>query len=229
MNETEQQIYHIVIVLCPSESRTLENKYAFYEIENDKREREKLIYIGGQIRMQAAVDLASQIKEAYVVVGGSRPKVDDMKGYLEQELGNKTPPIIRIVSKSDTTGNLMAIYKCRRKYKNFFSKKKKVGILTNFYHLPRAMRFVASRFTDINFIPIAAEAVISRYHPTYALYTQEFLLRIAKEIDGLRDFENGSYKKQKEFVNNPEWEEWKCFIPDTDLKILRNLSYKTSI
>ena len=211
--------YNIVIVLCPSESRTLNDEYAFYELDKDKEEIEKLIYVGGKIRMQAAVDIASRVRK-FIVVGGSKPKVDDMKSYLEQEFTKdikrrrleKAPKVIRIESNSDTNGNLWAIKKL---VEESALSQPRVAILTNFYHLLRAMRMAKDILPDVSLLPLAAEAIVERGDPAYSTYTQEFLLRLTRETNGLRDWENGEYRDQ-----DKKEAKWKAKTYDTD-KILK--------
>ena len=181
--------YNIVIVLCPSESRTLNDEYAFYELDKDKEEIEKL-------------------------------KVDDMKSYLEQEFTKdikrrrleKAPKVIRIESNSDTNGNLWAIKKL---VEESALSQPRVAILTNFYHLLRAMRMAKDILPDVSLLPLAAEAIVERGDPAYSTYTQEFLLRLTRETNGLRDWENGEYRDQ-----DKKEAKWKAKTYDTD-KILK--------
>lgn len=214
--------YEIVIILCPSESKTLNNEYSYSELDEDKNEKQQMIYLGGRIRMQAAVDIWQNVS-TFIVVGGNKNKVDDMKNYLIQEIekekkrgiSDQIPNIIRVESESDTNGNLKAIRKILKDNEKF--KKKKVWILTNFYHLLRALRFASDIFPEKNFTPLAAEAVIQKHHPIFSLYVQEFLLRVASEINGLRDWENNRYKNQDKM----EESDYKgiCY----DEKLLKNL------
>ena len=75
----ENKKYNIIIVLCPSEALvSSKNKLYYYELERNKKEKESVVYLGGKIRMQAAVDMASYTN-TMVVVGGSKKKVDDMQ------------------------------------------------------------------------------------------------------------------------------------------------------
>src|SRR3972149_2101613 len=102
--------YDYVIILCPS----VLNNGKFDELSSDGS------YLGGQIRMQAAVDFfRTQKVNKFIVVGGGIEKklktekwrkVNDMRNFLVK---NKIPKenIIRIVSKADTHGNLRAVYK----------------------------------------------------------------------------------------------------------------------
>lgn len=207
--------FRIIIVLCPSESRTLDNKYAYYDLEKDKQEKNTQIYLGGDVRMQAAVQIASQT-EFLIVVGGSKPKVDDMKNFLVQEFEkikiSNIPDIIRIESDPDTLGNLWAIKKSGIKLNDG------VGILTNFYHLPRSIRISNEVFPRIAFIPLAAESLLNMKQSTFPLFKKEFILRISREINGLSDIENGTYKNLRDKTDKKDWE-YKCY----DLEFLKKL------
>lgn len=191
--------YKIVIVLCPSESKVEKNGDVYFEELSKNEKRKSLEYLGGQIRMDAAVDLAltERVKGFFIVVGGNQKKVDDMKKYITEQIeksGKISPPIIRIESTPDTNSNLQAIKKILGKEMKF--KNGETAILTNFYHIPRSLRFAADIFPEYNFIPLAAESLIIKHQPTYTLYPKEFLLRISDDIDGLRDWEAELYKEQ---------------------------------
>ncbi len=142
MNKNREK-YELVILLCPS---ALNSKGSFDELSPDGS------YLGGQTRMGAAVDISPRVG-TFVVVGGSRKKVYDMAKYLRAEFKkNKISPkpkIIRIRSEADTTGNLWAVKRAFKKFRkvNKF-KGKRIGLMTNFYHLPRAMKFGADIFKD---------------------------------------------------------------------------------
>ncbi len=128
--------YNFVIVLCAS---PLNKNDEFEELSPDGS------YLGGKVRMQAAVDLWTRKKvEKIIVVGGGIKeknedkkfrKVNDMKKYLEDG-GIPQESIIRVISEADTHGNMRAIYKTIKEKLDG----KLIGILTNFYHLSRAMR-----------------------------------------------------------------------------------------
>jgi len=185
--------YDIVIILCAS---ALNKDGGFDEFALDGS------YLGGQTRMDAAVDFAPRVKN-YIVVGGSKKKINDMKVYLEQKFKKfrieHAPKIIRIKSDPDTNGNLWAVKLALRDVKKIDKlSNNDVGIMTNFYHLPRAMRFAADIFNNINvnFTPIASEAVIVRHLSTYLLHQKALLLRTTNDINGLRDWENGEYENQ---------------------------------
>ncbi|OGZ72598.1 MAG: hypothetical protein A2908_03595 [Candidatus Staskawiczbacteria bacterium RIFCSPLOWO2_01_FULL_38_12b] len=183
--------YDIVILFCASE----------INIDGQFDEIVKNIYLGGQVRMDAAVDFAERVK-IYFIVGGSEKKVTDMKSYLEKQFETyklqDCPKIIRIKSDPDTTGNLWAVKLVLQKNQKLHLLTGKVGLMTNFYHLPRVMRFAADIFKDINvnFIPISSEAVITRHLSTYSTYQNAFVARVVQDIKGLRDWEDENYNKQ---------------------------------
>ncbi len=204
MSEKDKK-YNIVIVLCPSEARIIKNKFFYHELVEDKQEKGQMIYLGGRVRMQAAVDIAP-CTNTIIVVGGSQKKVNDMKGYLLQEFKKEKlinpPEIIRIESEPDTNGNLWAIKNCFQSAGKINLLEKNVGILTNAYHLLRAMRFASDIFNNINFIPVAAESVLRKNYPEYQLHPKSFLLRTFKEIGGLKDWEEERYRDQKKTIWN---------------------------
>lgn len=205
--------YDYVIILCAS---PLNDEGKFDELSSDGS------YLGGPIRMKAAVDFyKSKRVNKFIVVGGGMEekkeekkwrKVNDMRKYL---IKNKVPKknIIRICSKSDTHGNMRAIYKTfKEKLKG-----KTVGVLTNFYHLPRAMRFAHDPQVkwNVKFIPICAESVIESVPTTYLRFVPEFLCRIFSDIQGLKNWEKGNYRNQ----NEPQ-KAWKGEIHPDDKELI---------
>ena len=178
--------------------------------------------------MQAAVDIQGKVEKFIVVGGGAEEKyecsdfkkVNDMKQFLCCENGIELERVIRIVSEADTTGNLYAIKKLNI-LQSFEGKD--VVILTNFYHLPRAMLMASRIFEgmDINFIPISAEAVVGKCHPSYSFYPKEFLFRIYKEINGLRDWENETYGGKEKW--NKESAKWHAHYHKEDEELLKPL------
>ncbi len=213
MNKTGEK-YKLVILLCPS---ALNSSGYFDEFSLDGS------YLGGQTRMGAAVDISSRV-ETFVVVGGTKKKIDDMAKYLRTEFKkNKVKPkpkIIRIQSEADTTGNLWAVKRTFREFKGVsWLKNKRVGLMTNFYHLPRAMRFSADIFKDekMIFLPIIAEAVVNNIgRSSYLLYPTAFLVRVFNDIKGLKDWEEKKYAKQDK--REDEWK-YRCY----DQKQLKKL------
>src|SRR3989344_5163902 len=107
-------------------------------------------YLGGATRMAAAITIAKENQFSEIIlVGGynedngkdkstffqKSQKVEDMKDYLnENKIKNS---IVTINSLPCTKHNLIAVFnKYQKKFEN-----KKVGILTNKYHLSRALQF----------------------------------------------------------------------------------------
>jgi len=212
--------YDIVILLCAS---ILNKNKHFDELSSDSS------YLGGPIRMRAAVDIKSRVGKFIVVGGGIKKdndqekwrKVNDMRRYLINQ-GVNSNKIIRIVSEPDTHGNFRAIFTCLKKQNFKFLKRKKLGVLTNFYHLPRALRFAKDIFEKdekenkidgISFIPICAESVAKKIIPTYLKYDLEFLVRVSNEIRGLRDWEKDKYRDQ-----NKPFKKWRgeCYKDDKE-------------
>jgi len=184
--------YDIVIVLCP-EKKNSDGK--FPEFESNK-------YLGGQTRMDAVCEIFKNNNKAeFVLVGGYSKdaliseKVEDMKEFLEKNCNGIM--ITECPSLPCTKHNLIAVFNTWKKNGTTI-KGKKVGLLTNFYHLPRALRFWGEltneeEFSEIHApIPIIAESIIKQD----GLYIRfiEYILRLDSEINGLKDNEMGTYK-----------------------------------
>ena len=205
---TNMKKYDFIIVLCAS--RINNGKF-------DDLEEKNGMYLGGDDRMKAALDLNDQTNKFIVVGGGMEKeinerwlKTDDMYEYL---LNNSvdSSKIIRVASEPDTTGNMSAIYKCLREVVN----NKRVGILTNYYHIPRALRFAEDIFVEENvrFIPIIAESSVNTFP---FKYWPQLIVRTQNEVKGLTDWNKGIYNHQ----DKPK-QEWLGEINKKDLKKIK--------
>lgn len=186
--------YDLVIVLCPSK-----RDKTFSEFKEN-------MYLGGQTRMDAAVKLyENNHKAQFILVGGYKKreeesdKVDGMQQFLKEKCGQSINTLLR-PSLPCTRHNLIAIFNVWKKHKVFFDKlkSKKIGVLTNFYHLPRALRFWSELVNQGDFIgipnpfPISAESITGDSGEAYIRYI-EYLLRINGEVKGLKDIEEAQY------------------------------------
>lgn len=110
--------------------------------------------------------------------------------------------IVILHSDSNTKGNALAVvqYFSEDNIQNVSD----AGLLTSFWHLPRATRMFIDN-TDLRLIPICAEAVIyeAEFENIQKFYTEEGLSRIVgaakndlSEIRGMSDQEKGSYTPQ---------------------------------
>lgn len=165
------------------------------------------MYLGGEIRVNAAAKLLSKYPEAnFIVVGGfneknigiagTSKKADDTVDFLK---GSNNKASIQVVySLPCTHHNFVAVFNY---WKNNKISPRNVGILTNEYHIPRAIKFAElsaqSIMPDkkISFIPIAAESIDS----TFALDTDNATLqtaytrRLEHEKKGLNSLDAGEY------------------------------------
>ena len=175
------------------------------------------MYLGGQIRMNAAADLYKSNPSAeYFVVGGYDPKaetsckVSDMECFLKEK--NPAANIKTVKSLPCTFHNFVAVFNTWKQEGNDLQAEK-IGLLTNLYHLPRALRFAVevriktSRIEVPPLIPICAESVVVL--PDQNMYNREteYLLRLDSERRGLKDLERGTYddnclnKKRNQFID----------------------------
>ena len=165
------------------------------------------MYSGGQVRMDAAALIAkSNPSSEIIVVGGynelgtgdldSSEKVDEISEFLRARVPNIRLQLI--YSLPCTHHNFVAVFN-RWKKENLFPNN--VAVLTNSYHLPRAMEF-AKRCNDellkdnmINFHPLSAEDTIGEsMEQIIGKRTSEYRSRIDKERDGLKKIISGQYK-----------------------------------
>lgn len=183
--------YDIVIVLCPSKK---DNQGKFSEFQDG-------LYLGGETRMNAVLEIHKRSPNAeFIVVGGydegkeTSKKVQDMEDFLKENLVEN---VRGIKSLPCTFHNFIAVFNTLNAEE---IKSKKIGLLTNYYHLPRAFRFLVKAKEDLglkiipSFYPISAESVVKDF-PEQNMYNREneFLLRVESERKGLRDLEDEIY------------------------------------
>jgi hypothetical protein len=232
LNKENLHKYDIVIILCAGDP----DKGTFF-----KEFDHNLKYLGGDTRKRAAIKIAREWKaEKIIVVGGGiekdkgedqENKVNGMKKFLtDADVDQKR--IIRIISEADTLDNFRGIFKAfaesiedqnkeiEKKKGKIASKlsKKEIGILTNFYHLPRALIFAKHTFGRVAFRAISAESIVQNGSISYLHYPARFLATIHSEINGLQDWEKGEYKNQWK-----EPKDWKGKCHDDDKNSLKSL------
>jgi len=155
---------------------------------------------GGKMRLDAAVKMfEDKMVNNIIVVGGKvRGSEDEKTEAMADYLINNdiaVENIIKLPSKTNTQGNAKVVksYLDKNKLTN-----KKIGLLTSFYHLPRAMKIFARE--GLNFEPVVAESILID-HPDYGLnkihqfyINTKMLERLNQELLGLADLEKGIYK-----------------------------------
>jgi len=159
-------------------------------------------YLGGQIRMDAAVEIWKKYKKVeFILVGGydedgGTDKTLDMKVYIENKIDKKYNTKIEIVNSLPCTRhNLIAIL---NKYDKDLENKT-IGILSNFYHIPRILNLWSQlkddnykiNFNNIKLEPLIAEKQIGVNYPIGVI---EYIVRLEEEIRGLIDINTNAYK-----------------------------------
>lgn len=223
--------YNYIIVLCPW--KKINGK--FPEFLGGE-------YLGGQTRMDAAVELAKENKETiFILVGGynedddindsnyykESQKTSDMKKHMVDN-GINGDRIETVESLPCSKHNLVAIF---NKYKEEFKDKNlRIGLLTNFYHLPRALCFwhklVKEEFNDIieNPIPIPAESIIGEQERY--IHQHEYIVVLEKELKGIREliineYNDGCLKDVRKEYDNFKKEERTKFLESTGKKYIK--------
>ena len=205
--------YDIIIILCPY--KKLNGK--FPEFLNGK-------YIGGQTRIDATVELSKENEKAiFILVGGynqddgvvgsdhytKSQKTTDMNDYLLGKIAGQNRISI-VNSLPSTKHNLVAIFK---KYEKLRDDNLNIGLLTNTYHLPRALSWWEELINNENEfkekknqkntikgiiknpIPIVAESIIGG-DGRYKRYI-EYISRLESELKGIMDLKTYKYDHTK--------------------------------
>lgn len=196
--------YVAVIVLAPGITQTENGKCEFserkstfrYEVEGDPHE----------FRFKAAQKLyRTRACSSFILVGGTVKnkeeilKADVMKDRLSTHYQIPEDRLIPIRSASNTEGNAIEAVRYLSEKNVLFIDG--VGLLTNFYHLPRAIKTFID-VANLRLIPISAESVVydDEFDNIKQFYTSEGCSRILgdskdsdSEIKGMFARETGSY------------------------------------
>jgi|GEM_PF-4398515 hypothetical protein len=190
--------YDYIIVLCPEVNP--EDKGVFEDFKHG-------LYLGGKVRMEAAVKLYKEHKKVILILvadyneekkGKSNyykesQRTDDMQKYLFRE-GVAKESMVVVNSLPCTRHNLVAVF-------NMFEDKfkgKNVALLTNQYHFPRSLLFwldlkKVDRYKNISSRPqlVSAEDIINdkAQHKEKKMYAD----RLRSEEKGILDFVSGNY------------------------------------
>jgi len=154
------------------------------------------LYLGGQVRMSAALELSCGNPETiFIATGGfdeyseKSAEVEDMTDFLVRFIPNS---VVGIPSLPCTRHNLVAVFNVI----GATIHKKRVALLTNFYHLPRALRhwteLAESEFPALPMpFPVCAESVALFENSLHDL--PAFTRRFEREQRGMRCLEAGRY------------------------------------
>lgn len=199
--ESLKKYYQVVFVLG-SEIERREPEQKWVPAEVDKRGRA----LGGEWRVRAAAQLIQEQQTNKIVfVGGAAVKetgnpdtdllrptvmrdclINDYQVVPEKVYSEKTPP--------STAGNVLGVYHYIARHPELHVEG--CAFLTNFYHIPRAMRFF--QHYGLNLKPIIAESLFAK-NPEELKKIKEFYVssemweRIQSELEGAYDWEVGNY------------------------------------
>lgn len=173
-----------------------------------------LFYVGGTLRLDAAVALSHSYQRV-LVVGGSRDKVDAMRRYMTDN-GCPAGKICALVTDPETTGNLWAIHEAIKMRMCVFSAwvdGSPLHVITNAYHQLRTLRFAADILGDkAHVVPLVAEAFVGSPEEHARVMTSPecgYVDRMLSEFNGLAQWERGEYGKQKQ-TSGWRCEPWNC-------------------
>ncbi len=116
------------------------------------------------------------------------------------------PQMFEIIGKRGSTGgNVLDTVEFLENHPEVL-KHRKIGILTNAFHLPRTMRFFRRHpfFDDIDLEILPSETLLIRANPTNRdrvinLYKSDYMDRQRKmEKQGIKDLESGTYRFRKD-------------------------------
>lgn len=208
---------NVLIVLCGGKPHMSAAGLPDLGKETEIDKQGNLLYVGGRLRLDAAVLLSEKdMFDHIVVVGGSVTKVQAMRRYMLASGCKKK--VAMLVSDADTTGNLWAIRIAIEKRIGIFHNGTcpTLHILTSAFHQHRALRFAADILPTYRIVPLVAEAFIGSASEQQEIMTDPqygYTARMLSEVQGLRDWESGTYRKQYGHST------WRCrFLSDDDFE-----------
>jgi len=164
------------------------------------------MYIGGQVRIEAAVHIAQK----YPLIEFTLASGYNKSGHGDIETSEKVDQMAAFILARAPMANIQKVYSLPCTYHNFVAalrryrssfESQEVGILTNEYHLRRALEFanLAAQtlgYTEQSkFIPIAAEEVLSlQIRAIIGERTGEYAERVRSEAHGLKQLRAGLYE-----------------------------------
>lgn len=200
--------YSIVIVLSPGVTKDDSGQLVFTQSSNSFK-----YYIEAdpfEFRFKAVKKLyTSEAAKKFILVGGpvkneeKVSKTEVMQDRLNSFYGIPIDRLITVPSAANTEGNAMAVLE-RLSDKND-SYINAAGLLTNLYHLPRAMK-IFQKVANLRLIPICAESLLldDEFENVKNFYRNEASKLIVKEnaddrceIRGLSALESETYESHK--------------------------------
>lgn len=196
----ESPRFDFVLLPCPDKPRKENGKFITDQYDASG-------YLGSDDRLLAGAEILN-MSEVIFLIGGSCEKVRSMMEIINKKVRKyrlkKGAQLVRVVSDADSLGNLRAWKKFLEEY-DIDYEKKRLGILTNFYHMPRVILQAADIFKGIHFTPLIAEAIITKKAPDYLVESYLLLKRLHNELNGIRDWVNKCYDKQ-DITDKKKWE-----------------------
>lgn len=195
--------YNTIIMLAMGIELSENGKYDF---EKDGLKIKYNITGDPEFRFKAAKKLYASETKKFILVGGSVKnaeaisKPDVMEDLLVKKYGIPKSCMVKLVSEANTAGNAKAV-------KEYIIKNKiddDPGLLTNYYHMVRALRDFAD-IREKRFIPIVAEGQIydecfdeiRKFYETNTIGLKKIIGESkdqSSEIKGLHDIESEKYK-----------------------------------
>lgn len=165
--------------------------------------------IGGQFRIESlSVAFQRKLAPIFLMTSGldafyRGQKVPNAARMAEiaQDLYQIPPETFEIIGKRGSTwGNILDTVEYFENNPEMLVKKR-IGVLSNAYHMPRAMRFFRSHpfFTNIDLEILPSETLLTRsdsanLERVINLYrSEEMGPQIGSERKGVKDFKNGTY------------------------------------
>ena len=219
---THVMLFDNIIVLSAS-SKSSDGKFPNYM---------NGMYLGGQVRMDAAhllIKLNPDIR--FTIVGGynelslggnqaTSNKVNDIADSMDIRLNAN---VDLIYSLPCTHHNFVAVF---NSWKKSGLRPQRIGILSNSYHLARALtfakknQFIFDGIQGSKFTTISAEDTLKILPETvFGKHINEYKKRLAREKEGLRKLQKNSYK---DYCLTRDFGELKDIIRDHKDDLLTN-------
>lgn len=163
------------------------------------------MYLGGQIRMEAAVRLVETQPDAELIIVGGYNR----DGEGDTSTSNKANDMTKFIGKHSPKTRVRTIFSLPCTYHNFVAifldwaqhneHADTVGVLTNGYHMPRALEFAKRAAAEMDvaarFVPVIAENILdASISSIIGDNVQAYKKRLESERQGLAHLRARSYQ-----------------------------------
>lgn len=207
--EVVNPLYDVVVVLGGNVRRTKSGRWVTTSYTEGKEKS-----IGAHARVMAAAELRKQGKAKIFIVSTGQtvtipgtdipdPKTPTEAAVMKEEMVRYGIPAEDIILEEKSDSTLTNAIECAKIIRKMDFKR--IGLLTSFWHLERAMVMFESQRLDIegrSIIPLSADEIVASISKRHAKIVENMensptlKKRIAAETEGINAFKEGRYQSK---------------------------------